>query len=92
MGYLPEDINGVWLNVVRRLQSAVASHRDRFCIVTVHILVDPHGDPKLWTSPTCNVIQPTKSVERVLAMMVGEWADLEQVEPPNGSTDTTEGG
>jgi hypothetical protein len=90
MGYLPEDINGVWLNVVRRLQSAVASHRDRFCIVTVHILVDPHGDPKLWTSPTCNVIQPTRSVDRVLAMLVGELADLGEEGTAENNTDLAE--
>lgn len=75
MTYLPEDINPRWLNVVRRLQSAGEPYKNSFTIVTIHVLVGPDGDPKLWAKPSCRVIEPRRAVDSVLSTFAINFED-----------------
>lgn len=68
MPFLPDDIQSSWLNVVRRLQSAAEDGRGNYTIVSIHILVDKNGNPRLWTLPKGRMIEPRGSVDRFLTI------------------------
>lgn len=72
MAVITEDIKRSWLNVIRRMQAAVSSSRG-WAIVSIDVLVDGCGDPKVWTEPTLRKIEP-KSADLVMLAraLIGE--------------------
>lgn len=73
---IPEDIQQAWFNVVRRLRNvAIRENHGSFAILTIHILVDGNGKPRLWSTPTCRPIEPKHSsgdILRILSSVLGE--------------------
>lgn len=65
---LPLDIKSAWLPLVRRLQSACADNQG-FAVLTVRILVDSEGSPRLWTSPEVCKIEPKKGKDDLLTIL-----------------------
>jgi hypothetical protein len=63
----PLDIKPGWMNVVRRLQSI--SHTGGLAIVSIVVLVDQDGCPRLWLEPQCKKIEPKKSTEEILQLL-----------------------
>lgn len=76
MPALPEDIQPCWLNVIRRLQSVASTeNRNSYAIITLHILIDSEGKPRLWSTPTCKVIEPKRSAGELLAILASALGD-----------------
>ncbi len=74
--YLPEDIQASWLNVIRRLQSVASTeNRNSYAIITVHILIDNSGTPRLWSTPSCKVIEPKRSAGEILEILTSVLGD-----------------
>jgi len=59
---MPQDIKPQWLNVIRRLQSACATNKG-FAILSISVIVDAEGEPRIWTEPKCTKLEPKKSTE-----------------------------
>lgn len=63
---LPPDIQPSWLNVVRRLQSAASEANSYPAFVSITVLVDEYGHPRLWTEPRCTKMEPKQhAVDRL---------------------------
>ena len=76
---LPEDIQPCWLNVIRRLQSVASTeNRNSYAILSLHILIDQNGVPRLWSTPTCRVIEPKRSAGEILTILTGVFGDIDQ--------------
>lgn len=76
INYLPEDIQPSWLNVIRRLQSVASTeNRGSYAILTLHVLIDSNGTPKLWSTPTCRVIEPKRSAGEILSILTSVLGD-----------------
>jgi hypothetical protein len=66
----PQDIKLPWLNVARRLQSV---HRTGgLALITITILVDQNGLPKLWLEPECRKIEPKRSAEEIIELLTAK--------------------
>jgi len=63
----PLDIKQGWYNVIRRLQSV--SKTGGLAIVSIVVLVDQDGMPRLWLEPECKKIEPKKSSEEILQLI-----------------------
>jgi hypothetical protein len=63
----PQDIKPPWLNVVRRLQSV--SKTGGLALVSITVLVDSDGVPKLWLEPKCERIEPRKRSREIIEML-----------------------
>lgn len=63
----PLDIKHSWYNVIRRLQSV--SKTGGLAIVSIIVLVDQDGEPKLWLEPQCRKIEPKKSTDDILQLL-----------------------
>ena len=72
-----QDIKPQWLNVTRRLQSV--SKTDGWAIVTINVLVDNDGCPRMWLSPTCKKIEPKLSASAILAMLTAELEEMPEL-------------
>jgi hypothetical protein len=73
---LPEDIQPSWLNVIRRLQSVASTeNRKSYAVLTIHILIDDTATPRLWSTPTCRVIEPKRSAGEILEILTGVFGD-----------------
>lgn len=57
---LPPDIQPEWLNVIRRLQRAVFDSGRRPIMVSISVLVDDLGSPRMWTEPRCACVEPSR--------------------------------
>ena len=80
MPLLPEDIQPSWLNVIRRLQSVASTeNRNSYAILTLHILVDSTGTPRLWSTPSCKVIEPKRSAGEILAILTSVLGDDDKI-------------
>ena len=66
----PLDIKKPWLSVARRLQSI--SMTKGWALISITILVDEEGCPKMWLSPTCKKIEPKLSASGILKMLTDE--------------------
>lgn len=66
----PLDIKKPWLSVARRLQSI--STTAGWALISITILVDEEGCPKIWLSPTCKKIEPKLSASVILKMLTDE--------------------
>jgi hypothetical protein len=65
---LDDDIKPGWKNVARRLQSAC--HRNNgLMLVSMTILVDAGGNPRLWTEPDTRLIEPKASSDDILRLL-----------------------
>lgn len=63
----PLDIKPGWLNIARRLQSVAKT--DGLALVSITVLVDPDGVPRLWLEPTCKKIEPRRSTQEILELL-----------------------
>lgn len=70
---LSQGIKPEWLAVIRRLQSV--SKNGGLTIVSISIVVDQDGIPRFWLEPRCRKIEPRKSAEETLAMLVAASRD-----------------
>lgn len=76
---LPEDVQPEWLNVIRRLQSiASTENRNSYAILSIHILIDADGKPRLWSTPACKVIEPKRSAGEILSILTSVLTDQYQ--------------
>jgi hypothetical protein len=65
---LPRDIQLPWLNVTRRLQSA-SRVSDGLALISITVLVDENGTPRLWLEPEVRLIEPKRSAEEIMKML-----------------------
>ena len=63
----PQDLKPQWLNVARRMQSV--SKTGGLALVSITVLVDIEGVPKLWLSPTCKKIEPRRAATDILSLL-----------------------
>ena len=63
----PQDLKPPWLNVARRMQSV--SKTGGLALVTITVLVDNDGVPKLWLEPKCEKIEPRRSSNEILKLL-----------------------
>lgn len=74
--FLPEDIQVQWLSVIRRLQHvANTENHNNYAIITINILVDPKGKPRLWSAPSCRVVEPKRTAGNILKFLTGDMFD-----------------
>jgi hypothetical protein len=69
VGVLPSDVKPHWLNVIRRLQSVARQSNQGYAILTISVLVDADGCPKMWTEPNCTKLEPKKCGEDILSLL-----------------------
>ena len=82
MANLPEDIQPAWLNVIRRLQSiASTENHNSYAILTLHVLIDGNGLPRLWSTPTCRVIEPKRTAGEILSILTSILGDSSDNKP-----------
>ena len=67
MNYEPEDIKKPWLSVARRLQSV--SKTGGLALVSIIVLVDQDGNPRLWLEPRCQKVEPKRSTGDILKLL-----------------------
>jgi len=65
----PEDVKPQWFNVIRRLQNVAKQSNQRLGILTVHVLVDEHGDPVSWTEPRVVSLEPKSKSAQALELL-----------------------
>lgn len=63
----PQDIKIPWLNVARRFQSVART--GGLALITMTVLVDQDGLPRLWLEPDCRKIEPRRSAEDIIKML-----------------------
>ena len=63
----PQDLKPPWLNVARRMQSV--SKTGGLALVTITVLVDVDGVPRLWMEPNCKKIEPRKASQDILDLL-----------------------
>lgn len=63
----PQDIKIPWLNVARRFQSVART--GGLALITMTVLVDQDGLPRLWLEPDCRKIEPKKSAEEIIELL-----------------------
>lgn len=63
----PQDLKRPWLNVMRRMQSV--SKTGGLALITITVLVDQEGIPKLWQEPICKKIEPRRSAKDILSLL-----------------------
>ena len=63
----PEDLKPPWLNVARRMQSVAKT--GGLALVSITVLVDMDGVPKLWLEPKCEKIEPRKRSKEILELL-----------------------
>ena len=63
----PKDLKPPWLNVARRMQSV--SKTGGLALVSITVLVDLEGVPRLWMEPTCKKIEPRKASQDILELL-----------------------
>jgi len=63
----PLDVKPCWFNFIRRLQS-VGAQNNGYAIITISVVIDADGDPKLWTEPRVTKLEP-KRIDDVLAIL-----------------------
>lgn len=64
---LPEDIQPDWFNLIRRLQSIVATqNKQTVGILYVEILIDKENRPDCWFIPEFKMIEPRSRAENLL--------------------------
>lgn len=63
----PQDLKRPWLNVMRRMQSV--SKTGGMALISITVLVDQEGIPKLWQEPTCKKIEPRRSSKDILDLL-----------------------
>jgi len=64
---LPLDLKKPWYQVARRLQSV--SKTGGLALVSITVLVDQEGIPRLWLEPTCKKIEPRRSAQEILDLL-----------------------
>ena len=64
------DIQPMWLNVVRRIQSVAKS--DGCSIVRIAVVVDEAGVPILYCEPEVVKLEPKSQVRKFLSSMLHE--------------------
>jgi len=64
---LPQDIQSQWFSVTRRMQSV--ANTGGLALITITVLVDSNGTPRLWLAPTVRKIEPRKSQNEILALL-----------------------
>jgi hypothetical protein len=65
----PLDVKPVWFNLVRRMQSTVATNHGA-AILTVHVVMED-DIPKFWFSPTVKFIEPKAKMEEIISFLGG---------------------
>lgn len=63
----PEDLKRPWLSVARRMQSV--SKTGGLALISITVLVDSDGVPKLWQEPVCKKIEPRKAAKDILDLL-----------------------
>ena len=63
----PQDIKIPWLNVARRFQSVART--GGLALITMTVLVDQDGLPRLWLEPDCRKIEPKRSAEEIIELL-----------------------
>lgn len=63
----PQDIKIPWLNVARRFQSVART--GGLALITMTVLVDQDGLPRLWLEPDCRKIEPKKNAEEIIELL-----------------------
>jgi hypothetical protein len=66
----PQDIKVPWLNVARRFQSVART--GGLALITMTVLVDQDGLPRLWLEPDCRKIEPRRSAEEIIKMLTSK--------------------
>lgn len=66
----PQDIKVPWLNVARRFQSVART--GGLALITMTVLVDQDGLPRLWLEPDCRKIEPRRSAEEIIQMLTAK--------------------
>lgn len=66
----PQDIKIPWLNVARRFQSVART--GGLALITMTVLVDQDGLPRLWLEPDCRKIEPRKSAEEIIKLLTSK--------------------
>lgn len=64
-----------WAAVLSRIKQESSTtlannRRDGVCIVTMHIVVDSHGNPIVWTVPNSVRIEPTRTAKEILLSLL----------------------
>jgi len=64
----PQDVlSPAWVSVAKRLQKAARTDGGRgLAIVSINILVDQKGVPRVWTEPVCRKIEPADYSNKIL--------------------------
>ena len=66
----PQDIKIPWLNVARRFQSVART--GGLALITMTVLVDQAGLPRLWLEPDCRKIEPRRSADDIIRMLAAQ--------------------
>ncbi len=61
-----------WFNIIRRIQSVSKNGNNGIAIVNMRIVVDQDGRPRLWTEPTVTRLEPKRSSDDIIRLLVGE--------------------
>lgn len=72
----PLDIKREWLNLTRRVQSAL-THNNGFAVVTVTVLVGPDNTPVAWSSPEVKLIEPRANAGEALMSVVNQLCKID---------------
>lgn len=62
---LTPDLHSDWLNVLRRIQSAVKDERGA-AVVTIHVVVNGNAEPRFWTEPQLIKIEPVSRAADII--------------------------
>ena len=63
----PQDLKPPWLNVARRMQSV--SKTGGLALISITVLVDVDGIPRLWMEPNCKKIEPRRASQDILDLL-----------------------
>jgi hypothetical protein len=69
MAGLTDDIKSPWLNVLRRLQSALSGQQG-YAIVSIDVVVDESNAPVFWSEPRVVKLEPKAGGARFLAQVI----------------------
>lgn len=66
--YLPLDVSPRWLDLIRKVMAEAKSNNGN-AIVHVNILMNEHGEPVIWTTPTVVKIEPRRSSDLIAQLL-----------------------